>query len=481
MDFIGESIALARELEAKGELPAAVGLLSNLLHTSPGHREVLIALSRLSARLALPADALALLDMARAAGPADRALLLERASLLERSGDVADALATLRDLADGDDPTPHLRLGYVQRRQLAYDAALRNNLMLTALHPEFAAGWVSLGIDFHTKGDLTAAATCFHRALALEPANPVARFSQATALLAAGQWQQGFAEFAWRRSFPDAVPAPAGLPEWRGRGKAVLLWNDQGLGDAIQFLRYVPEARRRGLDTVLLVPKTLLRLARSAPGIGTVVGLGEKLPDIDGHLPLMDLPARLGLGLLPADTPYLRADDAAAQRWRERLAAADGLKVGLVRAGASRAADFQAHKLDQRRSLSAQALMPILSVGGARFVSLQMGGSWDGVDDPFKPYDAMTEITDFADTAALVEALDLVISVDTSVAHLAGALGKPVWILSRYDGCWRWLRDRDDCPWYRSARLFRQQRPGDWGPAVAEVAAALGALVRARL
>ena len=477
---IDTPLATARDFEAKGDFPAAVRILAELLNAHPGDREVLLALSRLSTKLGARDDALTLFDLAMASAAADAGSQLDRAALLEQAGRRDDALASLRALAGPDDPAPQLRLGYVYRRGLDYEAARRNDLALAAAHPAFAAGWISLGIDFHTTGDLAAADACFRRALAVEPGNPFAHFSRGTSLLAAGLWRQGFAEFAWRRKFPDAVPAPGFLPEWRG-GRSVLLWNDQGLGDAIQFLRFVPQVRARGVETVLLLPDSLVRLACSVPKIGPVLSPGEALPSVDGHLPLMDVPDRFGLEEISAGTPYVRPDSEAVEAWRRRFAPLGGLKVGLVRAGASRAADFQMSGLDHRRSIPAADLAPLLAVAGASFFNLQPEASWEGIPESLRPVDAMTEIADFAGTAALMEALDLVITVDTAVAHLAGALGKPVWILSRYDGCWRWLKDRTDSPWYPTVRLFRQAVPGDWGPVIGAVAAALGGEVGARL
>jgi hypothetical protein len=362
-----------------------------------------------------------------------------------------------------------LRFGYALRRGMAYRRAAFVAAATILLHLDLAAAWTSLGISHYTDGDLGLAERCFDRAVRLDPDDPIAQFSRATCLLAAGRWDEGLRGFAWRRRLPDAIAAPAGLPEQRGGERRLLIWNDQGLGEAIQFLRYVPLLRRRGVEPVLLLPPSLVRLARTMKGIGEVVPEGQPLPPVDAHLPLMDVPAFLGAETIPTDSPYLTADP------DEKLAALDGLKVGLVWAGAARTGNFQAYGLDRRRSLDPAQFAPLLAVPGVSFVSLQLGASLAGT------FDAMAEISDFADTAAVVAALDLVISVDTSVAHLAGALGKPVWILSRYDGCWRWLRDRDDSPWYSSARLFRQRIPGDWGPVVAEVAAALGGLVQARL
>ena len=455
-----QAIAAAGSRRAAGDFSGALIILAGLLQNHPGDRSVLLALARTGAAMGGREEALALLDAALLTDPGAGELRLERGALLEQLGRIGEAEAALRAL--GADPIAMLRLSYLQRRLGKYAEARASARFLTDAHPGFAPGWTSLGISLYTEGDLAAAAVSFDRAIALDPDDPVAQFSRATCLLAAGRWRDGFAGFAWRRRFPDAIAAPAGLPERRGGERGLLIWNDQGLGDAIQFLRYVPLLRRSGVETTVRLPPSLVRLARTVPGIGPVLSTDDPLPPADAHLPLMDVPAVLGLDDIPAASFHPADPD-------DRFAALPGLKVGLVWAGDARTGDFQANALDRRRSLAPDDLAPLLAVPGASFVSLQFGA-------PPLPgtVGAMEGVTDFADTAALVAALDLVITVDTSVAHLAGAMGKPVWILSRYDGCWRWLRERAESPWYPSARLFRQTEPGDWASVVADVAASLG-------
>lgn len=474
---IDAQIARAETHRGAGDFPAAMQILGALFQAHPGERDVVLALARTGAAMGGKDEALALVEFALRTHPADVELRLQQAALLEQLDRAAEAEAALaRFGAESADPRPLLRLGYLQRRLLAYDRAMDGAKVLTEIHPAYAPGWVSLGISLYIAGDLAAAEACFDTALALKPGDPVSEFSRGTCLLAAGRWRDGFRGFAARRRFPDAVAAPAPLPEWRGPERRLLLWNDQGLGDAIQFLRYVPLLRQRGYETSLLLPDALTRLARLMPGVGPVLAPGDVQPPLDAHLPMMDMPVLLGLDEVPAEIPYLAADPAAVARWRQRFAGLPGLKTGLVWAGELRKSRFQITEMDRRRRVGPDALAPLLAVKGAGFVSLQFGA-------PPLPgtLDAMDGVTDFADTAAIVEALDLVITVDTSVAHLAGALGKPAWVLSRYDGCWRWMRDRADSPWYPAARVFRQAVPGDWGPVIAEVAASLGERVAARI
>jgi hypothetical protein len=210
-----------------------------------------------------------------------------------------------------------------------------------------------------------------------------------------------------------------------------------------------------------------------------VVARGEPLPDFDSHCPMLSLPLALGTtrATIPAAIPYLHADDAQVAAWNKRLAASGGpeLRVGLVWAGNPRLHMPAAAAIDRRRSVPAELLMPLAGLSGLRFFSLQKGGPAAPAGFPLT--DVMAEMADFADTAALVATLDLVISVDTAVAHLAAALGKPVWLLNRFDTCWRWLRHREDSPWYPTVRLFRQPQPGDWDSVIEKVKGELCRLV----
>jgi hypothetical protein len=222
--------------------------------------------------------------------------------------------------------------------------------------------------------------------------------------------------------------------------------------------------------TVLEVQAPLVRLLSRLPGVMAIVTRGNRLPAFDLHCPLLSLPGAFGttLDTIPAVTSYLAADPALAADWRERLAGLDGLRVGLVWAGGQRLGPRLA-AVDRRRSITLDTMAPLGEVSGVNFISLQKGEPAVQAASPPRGlalHDFKTDLHDFADTAALVEGLDLVISVDTAVAHLAGALGKPVWLLNRFDTDWRWLLNRDDSPWYPTLRQFRQPAPGDWNSVI---------------
>ena len=241
----------------------------------------------------------------------------------------------------------------------------------------------------------------------------------------------------------------------------------------MQFCRYAALVSKLGAKVVLEVPSALMRLMATLDGVDQLIEAGQALPPFDCHCPLLSLPLafRTSEASIPSVTPYLFADADAVREWGERIdaqadAQADGrLKVGLVWAGENRSQVAELRKIDGRRSIAFERLAPILEVPNVRFFSLQKGAAAQqlvGTERGGRVVDYTEELRDFADTAALVANLDLVISVDTSTAHLAGALDKPVWILNRFDTCWRWMLERTDTPWYPRATLFRQPALGDW-------------------
>jgi hypothetical protein len=292
-----------------------------------------------------------------------------------------------------------------------------------------------------------------------------------------GQLASGFEELHWgkrRKGWSHGYPDFA-EPEWQGEtfaGHTLLLYAEAGLGDTMQFVRYLPMAAEKGGSIVLQVQPPLVPLLRADANV-TVVALGEPLPRFDLHLPLIGLPRVFGTTLdnIPAAIPYLRVDAAKLSQWRGTLDDKTSLRVGVVWSGNPR------HKGDRLRSLAAEKLLPRLVMPGVKLYSLQKDAR--ATDAPAVAalgqgiVDLAPVLADFSDTAAAVTALDLVITVDTSVAHLAGALGRPVWMLLPYALDWRWMRDREDTPWYPSMRLFRQHVPQVWDDVIARVSAEL--------
>jgi hypothetical protein len=251
---------------------------------------------------------------------------------------------------------------------------------------------------------------------------------------------------------------------------------EQGFGDTLQYCRFASHVP--AWETVLEVQPPLVRLLSTLVGPKLVIARGETPPPHDLHCSLLSLPYALGTTLetIPAEIPYLRADPQDVEQWQRRLADLPGLRVGLCWAGGRSPTNPEQNRTDDRRSLQLSALRPLAAVEGISFVSLQTGPPATQARNPpagMHLYDFTAALHDFADTAALVECLDLVISADTATPHLAGALGKPVWLMTRTDACFRWLQDRDDSPWYPTMSLFRQTAPGDWASVISQVRDAL--------
>jgi Flp pilus assembly protein TadD len=362
----------------------------------------------------------------------------------------------------------HNNLGNLLRMRGRFEAAEASLRTALRVQPDYVNAHNNLGNVLSDLGRVAEAETCYRTALALDATHAEAHYNLGAALLLGGRLAEGWEGYEWRWRRRGFTQRAFQQPRWAGEAlgdRVLLVHAEQGYGDTIQFCRYLPRLGQ-GVRVFLEAPKPLLRLLQGIGGIERLVQAGQPLPAFDVHCALPSLPCVLGTTLdsIPAEVPYLKADRAVTEAWRERLAGSGGLKVGLVWAGNSM------HPLDARRSIKPEKLDVLASVPGVTFVSLQYGAR---ARPGLKLLDWTDELPDFAATAALVMALDLVISVDTSVVHLAGALGKPVWLLNRLDTCWRWLLDRADSPWYPTLRQFRQRRPGDWDGVLGEVAEAL--------
>jgi len=396
---------------------------------------------------------------------------LKAADRLEEAEDaLRRALALDPALADGMEA-----LGATLHGLARYPQARAWLARALALRPGHAETLLNLGTVLRDQRRFAEAETCFDAVLARQPAHSGAHLARAVGRLVQGDLRGGWDGFEhrWHRF---------ATPPWQGEpldGATILLHMEQGFGDAMQFVRYAPLVARAGGRVIVETHHLLFRLfGRLDPSIQILVR-GPQPPPHDRHCPLMSLPRAFGSDLanLPAAVPYLTPEPGDANRWRDRLAAGssagpEGLRVGLVWAGNPR------HRNDRNRSLPIAALRPLLAVPGVRLVSLQTG---DARDDLAKlpgetPEDLIEGVRDFADTAAILANLDLLITVDTAIVHLAGAMGVPSWLLLPYAPDWRWLLDRADSPWYPSLRLFRQPRPGDWATALGTVAAVLKAL-----
>ncbi len=387
-----------------------------------------------------------------------------------------------------DYPEAHLNLGNLLRQQDRWCQAAAHYERALVLRPTLTDAYVGLGLVCFTQNRLEEAARRYSQALALRPDSPWLHKDYGRVLLKQGDFTAGFREYEWRwriKDFPVKT-TPFTQPRWDGRnlaGQTILLHAEQGLGDTLQFIRYAPLLQRQGARVVLECPGELVRLLGSMDALDQVFSEGAARPEADCHAPLLSLPHLLGttLATIPAEIPYLAPQPELVAAWAARLPPTDGPRIGLVWAGNPRRHQPEWAAVDRRRSIALAMLAPLAAVGGIQWISLQKERRPE-LDTPppgMTLIDVMDDVVDFADTAALMAALDLVIGVDTAVIHLAGALGRPAWLLSRFDGCWRWLQDRDDSPWYPSLRLFRQPDPGDWKSVILALVACLGDGVRA--
>jgi len=334
------------------------------------------------------------------------------------------------------------------------------------------------------------AVASFDAAIAIEPDNASMRVNRGLARLLGGDFTGGWADYEWRRK--DAAgwviheKRDFHQPVWLGQsspaGQRILLQSEQGYGDTIQFCRYATRLAELGAIVILEVPEALVALMQCLDGVADIVARGKPLPPFDRYCPLLSLPLAFQTTLsdVPARIPYLSPGEERRRRWNMKLSTHSRMRVGLAWSGAFRPGQPELWSANSRRNLPLH-LLSLINDSDIEFYSLQKGAqaeaelaqltasNWGGP----AMRDFTGELHDFADTAALIEKLDLVISVDTSVAHLAGALGKPVWILNRFDTCWRWMLDRNDSPWYPTARLYRQPRPGDWEAVLRSVRADL--------
>ncbi|HYD71357.1 tetratricopeptide repeat-containing glycosyltransferase family protein [Azospirillum sp.] len=460
---------------------AALPLAKRALAVAPDHAEALVALAESHAGVGQADAGAAAARRAAALRPDLAAAWLALGNAAAAGQRWAEAEAAYRAALDRAPNLveAHENLGLVLVKQGREEEALDLLDAAGRLRPERPL-WRARATALLALGRARDAAESYAREMEFHPADAGLHWNRAFALLLAGDMAEGWEEFEWRRNDDNAQPPwrPFPQPTWRGedvQGRTLLLYAEQGLGDTIQFLRYVPMVAARGARIVLEVQPPLLPLLEGFPGVARVIGRGEPLPDFDLECPLMSLPRVFGTRVdsIPADVPYLRPDPARAAAWRERLLrhnGGEGPKVGLVWAGNPR---FQA---DDLRSPRLSGLRAVLDVPGVRWFGLQMGDGRQDLERVPVP-DGFTDlggaIGDFADTAAIMANLDLVVSSCTSVAHLAGALGVPVWVALPFAPDWRWLLGRDDSPWYPTARLFRQERVGDWTGVARRIAAAL--------
>ncbi|QNA99126.1 tetratricopeptide repeat protein [Massilia sp. Se16.2.3] len=466
----------ARALFQLKRFPEALRDCERALALQPDHDEALRQRSRLLLQLDHFEAALVSIDKLLETNPEDAKALQLRALSLRESGQFEASLTTIdRALALAPDTYDFLLTrGLLLKAMLRLDEALVCFDRTVEKRPEEPAGHSNRGMVLADLGQFEAARAAYDQALTLAPDFVQARWNRALMHLLLGNFTQGWQDYESRWDF-EALNTfrekrDFDVPLWRGceslEGKTILLHAEQGLGDTLQFCRYAPLVAARGARVILEVQPALAALVASLPGVAQVVAKGDPLPPFDFHCPLLSLPLACGTdeASIPAPGAYLRADGARCAEWAVRLGEKGRPRVGLVWSG------NPGHRMDRYRSIACNMLKPLL-LDGFEFVSLQkevrpldrLALQMDGVRQ-FGEY-----LRDFSDTAAPVEQMDVVVTVDTSVAHLAGALGKPVWILLAGGTLvdWRWQMGREDSPRYPGARLYRQEVPGEWAPVLA--------------
>ncbi len=481
--FTESLLSRARRAARDGWLDEAAGLLSRLLTADPVNADALHELAKISTRRGDTEGALRHYRLLVKIRREDPEILTSCGLILEQIGDFEDALVCFQKAATvkPDDLETRFRLAnlfyYTGRFAEAADAfgSIRGPGWSTEAAHGAALKW---------SGRQREALDVFDADLAGPDSNSHSFMNKADLLLCMGDLPGGFAlyEHRWDHIAHDGR-TKSGRPAWLGEpalaGKTLYVRWEQGFGDSVQFSRYIPMAARAGARVILEVRQPLLRLMKSLEGVSHLMTETDPVPEHDLYCPILSLPLAFGttVATIPADVPYLHAEPGEVAAWNARLQGVAGKKIGLVFAGsARRGVGPHGMAADKRRSIPMAALAPLVSAPGCTFISLQTGEPAAQAAHPppgMVLLDRAAELTDFADTAALIACLDLVISVDTAVAHVAGAMGKKVWLLNRFDTDWRWMLDRTDSPWYPTMRIFRQPVSRDWAAPITQVAEAL--------
>lgn len=473
-NFAEAHLNLGNLYYSHGLVPAAAAHYQSALRALPGYAKACNNLGNALSRLNRITEAIACYRRALSLKPDSATAYHGLGNAFAERKEWAQALQCLQRAIELNPVSAdiHNSLGnlhYSQRKM--EDAALYYRRAIE-IDSTYARAHVNLGNALLALGRHAQARSMYERGLALDPASPGALYNLALARLRNGEFPRGWREHESRWVFEELHLRRRNFraPLWRGEplnGKTILLHAEQGLGDTIQFARFVPLVAARGGRVILEVQPPLLRLLQSLPGVDSILPRGAELPAFDCHCPLMSLPLALGTTLetIPSAEGYLSAEPEP-----HCVAPSENLRVGIAWAGNPQ------HKGDATRSMPLEALAPLAGVPGLSLISLQKGAGIEQLaplKDRLPIQDAASAHADMLETAALVRALDLVLSVDTSIAHLAGAMAKPVWIMLPWIADWRWMEERSDSPWYRSARLFRQSVAGDWGSVADQIAAAL--------
>lgn len=465
---------LGKAQEKAGDWEAAKATYLRALALQPGAVDVLGSLAGLQYQQGAYAEAVESCRRALSVDPINYEIYTQLGNAQTDLGNFPAAVEAYRSALTlkPDSARAVYGLGYFFERKGEHASALEAYRNVLNLDPRFAQAYFNLAIIHHLHGDLPKAMESLEQLRKLDPDSADARSLLGLIHLQQGNFRAGWAEYEARWETPYGIRFRRRLsqPLWQGQplnGARILLYAEQGLGDTLQFIRYVPQVAERGGEVILEVQPRLQRLLEPLLGDAKVISKGDELPEFAWQCPLLSLPLAFSTDLetIPAPIPYIRPDPALAEAWRARFTG-QALRIGLAWAGSP------LHPNEQWRAIPLSTLAPLTRIERADFYSLQMGPPACQVKQMSPPLDLgdlCDQQKDMADTAAIIANLDLVISVDTSVAHLAGAMGKPVWVLLSKSPDWRWLLGREDSPWYPTARLFRQSALGNWHDVVAKV------------
>jgi hypothetical protein len=466
MVTISDALAIAVQHQRAGRLPEAAEICRRILDVEPEH---------VGARSLLE-------SIARHRNLQAAQHCLVQGNALAREGKSAEAVACCRQAVElaPDFAPAHNNLSVLLRSQGNWDEAVACGRRALELEPDHAEVHYNLGAALQERGDLDDALACYRKAVELKADFADGHMGLAGIHLLRGDFRQGWLEYEWRWRTKQVPPRPFRQPLWDGgslAGKTILLYPEQGLGDVIQFIRYAPLVKRLGATVIVECQKPLLPLLATCAGIDRLVGQGDQLPPFATHSPLLSLPRifQTSLDKMPAAGPYLFAAPALIESWRKKLSDLPGYKIGIHWQGRPGQGPWRVRNIPLRQ------FAPLAEIPGVRLISLQKGAGCEElaqVREHFPVVELGDEVDQaagaFMDTAAIIKNLDLVITCDTALAHLAGALGAPVWVALPRVPEWRWLLDRSDSPWYPTMRLFRQKALGDWPSVFAEIRRALG-------
>ena len=469
---------LGRAYERKGETDKAISCYQKALKYKPTFLDAVINLGNLFHGKRQPDEALVYYRRATEINPEYAGAYYNIGVILQEKEQTNDAISAYKKAIqlNPDYADAYHDLGYALQMEGELDEAVRCYQKALQLKPELVDAYNNLGRALQGRGQFDDALIYYQKALQLNPAYPDAHWNIALINLLKGNYIEGWKGYEWRWRLESVCRRSFPKPLWdvsEIQGCTILLNTEQGFGDTIQFIRYASVVAQRGARVLVECQRELAALLRNVEGVSEVISKGEQLLEFDVHYPLLSLPLVFATTLetIPAEIPYLAVDPMVVKNWSDKIRQNDArLRIGLAWSGNPKNINLR------YKSCSLDTFAPLAVFKDVTFYSLQKGEAATQIKNPpegMEVIDYTEDIHDFLDTAGLIENLDLVISVDTSVAHLAGALGKPIWTLIPFSPDWRWMLNREDSPWYPTMRLFRQPSPGDWESVIHQIAGEL--------